>query len=128
MARPTTSTWLALAALALATWLALAFGDWWWPAVIAFAYGLWRGQIGPGWRFWPAFAIGFGVWFLGSLWYGSGAGSLPAMLGNLLGVGSASALHLVQGLVGGLLVGTFAMLGAYTLAVVSPGRGRAAPR
>ena len=122
MPRPTTSTWLALGALALAIWLALVFGSWWWPAVVAFAYGLWRGQIGPGWRFWPAFAVGFVVWLLGALWYGGGAGELPEALASLLGLGSAVALHFVQAIVGGLLVGTFAMLGAYALAVIRPQR------
>ena len=120
MKKPTASTWLALLVLTVVTIVALLFGVWWWTAVVAFAYGLWRGQLAPGYRFWPAFLVGFVLWGAGALWFGGGAGTLPQSLAVLFGLGTAWALHLVIAMVGGLLLGVFAMLGAYTFAVVRP--------
>ena len=114
------ATWWSLLALFVLVLLCLLVGAWWWPAVVAFAYGVWRGRQAPGWRFWPAFLVGFLVWLLGAVWYGGGAGTLPDALAQLLGLGSAVVLHLIVALLGGLLVGLFAMLGAYGAAVIRP--------
>ena len=98
--------------------LALAVGPWWGLLVVGFAVGLMLRPGYPGALFWPGFLGGAALWALGALWFGLSAGGLPALIAELLGLGSETVLGVVIAVVGGLSAGLFAMLGSYLRAVV----------
>lgn len=114
----------------LAGAVALLVGPYGGLLAVGFVGGLVVRPRYPAGAFAVAFVAGAALWAAGALWFGAGAGRLPDMIAELLGVGSALSLGAVVSLVGGVSAGLFALLGTYVrLSVqgVPPPRGAGSP-
>lgn len=96
----------------------MALGPWYLLPAVSFAVGAALRTRTPGAMFGAGLVAGAALWAGGALWYGLSAGELPALVAELFGVGSALTLGAVVALAGGLTAGLFALLGAYSRAVV----------